>query len=208
MRPKIRTVLLALVAVVAFGALAAGNASAAEFRVEGKPLTAPEAYTSLGGQTIVVMTIGGTNFRTECKQSAGKGNIEPGGKTSAAITFKECKMTEPAGCKLTAEEENTGIGWGLVGSLEGTGKIFYAGTGSGEEIYSWTVERIAGQTCALTGTFSVAGNFSCEHGVGEAVEQTETCKRAESHLKMGTEVGTASYVRKIKLSSGKKWGIA
>jgi hypothetical protein len=200
-------VLVACVAVAALGALTASAASAGEYRVEGKAVSGPTEFTGSGGPVAVALTLGGSAIAFGCKQSLPKGSLEAGGSTNATITFKECAMTQPPGCKLPGTQEEQILFYTGSHTQGPPLKINHRGTaGAGEEFFTFTME---GSGCAFPGTYTTTGYYLCElreAGV-EAVEHEEVCKKTESHLKWGTEPAKIGYSEKIKLVSGKKWSL-
>jgi hypothetical protein len=201
-------VLVALVAVLALGAVAASGASAHEFRVEGKGVTGEEAFTGTGGTVRLVGSVGGVEFSINCEKSASTGDLLGGSELSGRVSIKRCAFTGLGGCSLTAAEE-TEMEFRLHGQLVGstTPKVENKGTGGGEALFSFSLLKPAG--CIIAeGVYWAYGHWTCElHEAGvEAVEHEEVCKKSESHLiAISEEKATLAYTEKIGLVSGKKW---
>ena len=201
---SIKSVLVALVAVLAFGAVAASGASAHEFRVEGKALSGEEAFTGTGGVFHLVIKIGVSEVKLECKKTASAGDLQGGGELLTQVVLSECAVTKPASCKLPAgQAKELGLrpDRGLLTGLE---SIEFKEAGTSEEVLGF---ELVGPECSLEGAFSVVGHWSCElHGGGtEAVEHEQVCRKGESHLAVGENHGTLEYTEKVKLASSKKW---
>jgi hypothetical protein len=88
MRSMFRTVLVALLAVLALGAVASASASAHEWKVNGSPVVAAKEVTFSGGS--FEMEVRAFSFSAKCRKVSGKGDVEAEGKGKAT----ELKLTE------------------------------------------------------------------------------------------------------------------
>lgn len=176
----------------------------------GKPV---QDVTGEGGVATLVAKMSG-EARVECEKSSLTGELEPEGKGGGTLALSKCKMTKPAGCKLTEVE---GKEIKLRFAVELTGKLSagdagatFSGTGSGEEVYILFIEH-ENSECAITaGGYKVSGKQSAELPSAESalVEHEIVAKKSGSSFKIGEDSATLSDTVKVKLSSpheGETW---
>jgi len=144
---RTRLTLVALLAVLVVGVVASASATEPPKKCGGK-VTATPAYCVEGLQlenakgepiadkiegtasvSVLKATIAMVTSEVECKKGQSKGTIKGGaagtaGKSKIIETFEECKLLQPANCKLSPEDEKEIITAELVGTLElASGKI-------------------------------------------------------------------------------------
>ena len=103
MRSMFRSMLVALVAVVALGTVASASASAHEWLKDGVPLTKTEEISIEGGRKI--FTAAGKEIA--CEKTQGTGDVYPGAGGEVNIHFSECK-TSISTCAVHSHGEPNG----------------------------------------------------------------------------------------------------
>lgn len=197
---RIRVLLVSLLAVFAFSAVASASASAHEFLVEGKAVTAPVAFTGTSGATIFTFHIGSEKGEFECTGGTMTGFLEEAGKATNHIEFTKCKVIKPASCKIHEpikfETKNL-----LVGNEPGVEDEFKPT--EAEE----TLVTLGFTDCALEKQYKIKGTYTCKlPGVAtEAIAHEIACEPSGSKLKFGSEPMTVRSTENIKLVSGKSW---
>jgi hypothetical protein len=202
MNTNVRLLLLALLSALTVCTAAAAPASASEFLIEGAPVTTATNVEGTSTVSLLKATIGGIKTEIECPEDTFAGKIEAGGRGSATLVLKKCKVFSPAKCSV-AETLETKLNAKLIG------------TGAEVEFEPTTPEgnffelSITGAECSVKGTYKVTGTQACELPKSEAelVEHEIVCPAAKSKLKVLFFAATYSTTEKIKLASGKKWSV-
>jgi hypothetical protein len=204
-----RLVLLGLLAGLAFSAVASAPASAAcgatpfthfVFCTDGgKEIGSPVAEVlGTSGVGLFEGKIGGASVKAECKSGFLQHSLlELLGKSKGVGFGKECKVLNPAECKI--DENLGGQATGeLIGKLEKPGKpeVEFTGAGAGEEFLT-----VAVTGCSLAGEYKITGKQRCELPKAEEflVEHEVVCKKSGSKLKLGVETASVSGTAKGKL---------
>jgi hypothetical protein len=231
---RIRLMLLSVLAVLAFGALASVSASASDktcpqekgkelnWCVEGVVVSedstikeAPVEGTS--GVSVLEGTVLGVKTKVECAEDEFKGILEDSGADSGEIKFKNCKVIEPENCKVKEPIEFSFISQLVLEEPGARASVEFWGPTGGEgkeeeEFVSLTfTEKPA---CAIAGTAAVKGSQTCELDKtnAEAWKENTThkviCKTSGSELKLGTAKAKFSSTATIKLVSGGKFSAA
>jgi len=201
MRSMFRSVLVALMAVLALGAVAAASASAHEFIVEGKTVAAGEqvAAEGTGGVVKIEKQVSGKTVTVECKNSRSKNHLEKEGKTNGEVTFEKCAVVGLSGCRVP--------NW----KLRFSDQLVLFEAALADEFKPEPGQTELGvmeiEVCALKGTYAVTGTFTCAlPGVGvERVEHEMICEPKGSSLKIGGDSASIAGSEKIHLESGKQW---
>jgi hypothetical protein len=199
-----RMLLLALLAVLAAGAVLSAPAIASpyEFEIEGKAVLTSTSIEGTSGLLLLAGTIGGSEARIECPEDTLTGDFEAEGLSKDTLLLKKCIATKPTGCtaSLTIEAKVTDrlLESGEVPEAELTG------AGAGEELAKITLEG-----CTLTGTYALSGKQICElpKSQEELTEHEFVCKKAASKLKLGGNTASLSNTEDVETSSGKKWQV-
>jgi hypothetical protein len=186
----------------------ATTATAHEFRVEGKSLTAPEGIaekTTTARRLVVLGTPFGVNMHVECTKihvAAGVSFIEPTGKSVSHPEFSNCTVVKPVNCTLN--EPVVARDKGLL--VEVGGAIEEELTPA--EGAAFTTVTLTGSSCSLKGKpFEVGGSQLCElpEAGTEKASHEGVCKVAGSSLKAGGKAATLEGSTTVKLESGKLW---
>ena len=237
---RTRLTLVALLAVLVVGVVASASATEPPKKCGGK-VTATPAYCVEGLQlenakgepiadkiegtasvSVLKATIAMVTSEVECKKGQSKGTIKGGaagtaGKSKIIETFEECKLLQPANCKLSPEDEKEIITAELVGTLElASGKIEdrFAPEGGFADIGIEGKES----SCVIAEigrpkTFEVIGSQVCSVDKASLEAETEApthqlaCKVSGGSLKIGTNGAEMTSEAAIKLTTGKKWSI-
>jgi hypothetical protein len=216
--PRIRLVLIGLAVVLAVSALASATASAStEFvgaqclpRADGhghwKDSKCSEPGTNVPYETdeitnspvegegvtaVLKVEIGTTKIYIDCQKTAFTGRLEKGNKSSATLTYKECKLYEEATGKsvpsCTVEDITASVVGKIIGSKGALEEEF-----TPKENEEFTKIKISGASCVLKGTFEIKGSQKC--GLPDAESQLVThtieCKESGSSLKLGSRPAT------------------
>jgi hypothetical protein len=205
--PKIRLMLLGLVAVFAISAVAVTSASAHNFKTASeKPITKTFSVEGKSGASQLDSSIALEKIIIQCEKDTFTGSIETGGKNKGTIKFKECvlensKKVAIAGCKVTEPIEakvNSELTETPVQELftPEAGGVFV------------TIEITGCEKTALNGKYEVKGFQLCKlpsAGV-ESVEHVIWCIKAGSSLKLGNEKASfESTEKEVKLTTAEKW---
>lgn len=208
---SIRSVLVALVAVVAMGVLGAASASAHEYFIEGKSMTAlglsEETVTSQIGEASLSMTSLGVNV--VCVKNSGAGTIKQGGAGSTTFRLEGCTVAKPAHCRVKQPIvlSNT------IGRLVETESKFadeFSPEKAGGYLFTMEFENSGGE-CSLANTeWPVEGQLTGLVGSeaeSEAGVLSFTNKSGSDLVVSGGSMN-ATFKDTVKLSGvnkGKKW---
>lgn len=137
---KIQTILLALVAVLAFGAITAAGASALEWLVDGLAIT---GAVSVDSESVAAKPLEledmGTGVKISC-EGTDEGTIEPAGKDKETVVTENlasCKVLAGSGtCKKILAVKAVDLPWKT--QLLGTGRDEIKAEGAGAP--GWLVE--------------------------------------------------------------------
>jgi hypothetical protein len=205
-----KLLVIAALAVCAFGSVSAANASAASWHVEGAALVGSvnveEAVTTTSPWVLktaaVTITCENTALKT-AKLTAP--NLGSGG----GITFTGCKVTSAeASCEIPSEEITTVA----VSTETVTGspvKTTFKPT-TGTSFVEITIKSKAGKTCGVAKKAKVSGSAVGETSKTEA--ETEQAAHlitftttSGSSLTFGSEVATLTGAGEVKIEGSKKW---
>lgn len=103
-RRRMRRLGLALVAVLAFGAVAASGAQALTWQFQKGMSVLGETQTVAGTAEPFTITskLLGSPVAVTCSNGTTSGTITPNGQGSSTISFNSCKVSEPHNCSLAA----------------------------------------------------------------------------------------------------------
>jgi hypothetical protein len=105
MKPMFRSVLVVLVLLVVSGIATASAVAAPEYYINKVKLTGKESVSVTGGEYQFLSIVAGAEVKIKCIKTTGSGHIEAGGASTLDVTFEECKIEAPGGCKLSAAQE-------------------------------------------------------------------------------------------------------
>jgi hypothetical protein len=181
-----------LIAVLLAGVLGvAAQASAHNFRIEGKELSAGETHKVAESTWTVTFKILGTPFGVAvhiiCRKARiTNAQIEAGGNSIGSPEFSACEVIKPVGCKL--KEPVVSALKGKLVEVSGVLEQEFAAQ-SGEAI---TTVSLEGASCSLKEPFEVSGTQTCRlPGIStEAVTHEMECLTSGSKLKVGGKLAT------------------
>jgi hypothetical protein len=218
---RIKFVLLGLLAMFAVSGFASASASAEPTKPCGSGNEwvfcyhtgleiHEELVLGLSGLSILTGKIGTSEVRIDCLDDHVHGVLELLGKNKGEITFLNCKLEKPAGCKLSNAEETkivSKVNSQLIGH-PGPAQILFSEQGAGP----FAVIEIANAgTCppGVPGNYNVTGEQKCELPSWEtfALLHEVVCTKALSVLKLGVEKATFSSTAKLWLESDLAWGV-
>jgi hypothetical protein len=207
MRAMVRKYLVVLMVTLALGAIASASASASQWYVGGKALTASEKLAeTVKVEEALTFSIPTLALKTQCTGlSADKPEITTSGTLKVRyFTFSGCSDIEgPKGCKISSEFEGLETSASLALGTSPADKAEFGGSGFGVEFTS-------------CGSFSGPARFtgklplSLSTGQQEQVEQSflgEGTNVTKNGLTLNYE-GNDVYVTgklEFKLASGAKW---
>lgn len=229
---RVRHLLVALVAVFAFSAVAAASASAHTYVVcketgtekytehlcktkgeTGKwsfaELTAAEKVEGTSGVSKLESNLGGVRVIIECKKDKLTGEIEGGGKSKdTVITYEECSLFQVV--KHVKEALTTCVVPNI--KTKALKDLLIAGKGIGpEEEFEpetgTTFTEITIETCALASKTAVTGKQICqlpEATVGKVEHEIE-CSPTGGELRLGKEAASYYGTATAKLVNGWSW---
>jgi hypothetical protein len=234
---RIRFILLGLLAVAAVGLVATATASPPPAACGGTVTTTPnycvagyqlensqggavsEEVAGTNGAAVLKAEIASVKSEIKCSKGKSKGTIEDGasgtvGKSTARITFEECKLVKPANCKLTEEDEKEIKTESLAGELVLTsGRIEDKLT---PKLGTFTAISMEGKesSCVISHvgeekTFSITGSQRCEVDKNNTEAETETekhkliCKPSGGSLEIGTNTAEMTDEATLALSGTK-----
>jgi hypothetical protein len=213
--PKMKQIIVSLLAVSIIGAFAPALATAAihVFFVEGTELTSTEAVEGANGFGLqkIETEVAGLKIIKECEEDLGTGIIGTKGESRGKIEGKNCHLYEQSKAGKKIALTNCTLKEPLIaeftGLLTGAGLGEVKGSGSEE---SFIELEIKGEACALKGKFKIKGSEVCaspEATLEKAIHKG-ICTPAASKLNQkGTEENGARLFGTgiSKLKSGKKW---
>jgi len=208
MRSVFRSVLVALVAVVALGAVSVASASAHEFYIEGKSMTElglkEEAISGEGTKGTSTQLLSAAGIKVTCNSSAVSGTIKAGGEGTARFTLTECSVETPSNC-IVEEPVVFQTNSGLV-ETEGKLADSFMLPGSPPQV----LLNFLGANCNIAGKWYGEGNVTGL--VASEVENTtgelKFTAVSGSDLVMGGSATTFKTRTSVKLSganAGRKW---
>ena len=202
---------LALVAVLASGAIASASASAVEWKVAGKALKSlkpPEEKLTEEVKVVKGFTLKKKNGLTiTCtKLKATNGFIEGAvGNRAEALSFSGCTVTSNTKCEVAQPIKTAAV----KSTLEAGPPVkikFVPKTGT--EFVTITLKSKKGVTCAQAGKFKVTGSATGEapeaatEKIGHLLNFTE---KSGSKLTFGEESSIFTGESELTLKSGKKY---
>lgn len=214
---RCRLILLSLFAVFAFSAVATASASAKQcgsgtlwvFCYDSGEEIHEEIVLGLSGLSLLVGKIGGVTARFHCIKDDVVGTLELLGLNKGTITFLECKMTEPSGCKLSAAQE-TKIEIEVLSELTGhpeEAKLLFKL--HGPSFVKLSVENGGGCPEGIPGSYDVTGDQTCslpEWNVLKLLHEV-VCVKTQSHLQLGGAAASFSSTAKLRLESDLNWAV-
>jgi hypothetical protein len=235
---RTRLILLGLLAAVAVSVIATASTStpasasgscskvstAPGYCVEGAPLVSSSAEVegTNSGASILKGTVGMVTAEVKCEKGKLTGTIEGGavgtvGKSTATMTFEECKLVSPTNCELTTktigtselkdELELTGSGKRIEDRFEPKTGTTFASIGFEGKESSCVIAHVGEEI-----KFAVSGSQVCEIDTSNTEAETEaTTHKMKCTNPVGLKIGgnkaeMASEVN-VKLKSGKKWSV-
>jgi hypothetical protein len=164
-----------------------------------------ELALGLGGLSVLAGTIGGAEVKADCPDAHSHGELTLLGEGSGSFVFLGCKLDKPAGCRLSAPQEEE-VEAHFTTKQESATLATLTGSGPGEEFISVTIENKPGETCVSTGQFSVTGKQMVESPTGGEgkVEQEVVAKKSESLLKVGGSSMSLSSKGEVHLGGADK----
>jgi hypothetical protein len=209
---KLKMVLVAILSMFAFGAVAATAAQARSYHVNGSTLTgAAEAFKVKSSGTFILHAKPlGTNTTITCKKVEGTGAIEANtsqieGPSTSSLEYTACTVTEVSNCVAT-EPIVVEASDRLIGSTGSLNDEFYAKSGTFTEI---TLSEVPGKKCSVKGKYKVTGTQACSltSAETELTEHELSCATTGSALSLGgcRAATFESTPVPIKLNSGDKY---
>lgn len=206
---RIKLVLLCLLVVLAFSAVAATSASALSWKVESKALAeksteALKEATTLT-KSIVFITLG---LEVACtKLTVKKGLIEgPAGGNAEAMVYTACTVPSAINsCEVEKKEVKTKA---VTAKLEAGVKVAFIPK-VGEEYTTLKIINKGEEICEAKGEYKVTGSVVAEMSKAgtEAKEQPFTFTTTSgSTLKVAGKAATFTGEAQMTLGSGKIWG--
>jgi len=197
---RLKAVLLSLVAVFAFSAVAAASASAHSYWVSGTELLEGEKREVEGtsGTSLLVAA----ELTVICTRDVFTGTIKGGGDSTATVKFTECSVEAAPRCAVT-EPIEFNVGDHLTSFEEKIGDAFEPEAGG-----TFVTIKVTGGECSLAGKYEVKGKQQCGLGANAEREQEEheiVCTPAGSELKFGKKAATFEGTDKVKLKGGGNW---
>ncbi|HEY3864655.1 MAG TPA: hypothetical protein VGL54_01040 [Solirubrobacteraceae bacterium] len=182
--------------------------------------TISEEVSGTNGPAVLKTEIASVKSEIKCSKGKSKGTIENGtggtvGKSTAAITFEECKLVKPANCKLTEQDEReiktSLLGGELVlhsGGIEDklkpkSGSSFALIIVEGKES-SCMISHVAEEK-----SFAITGSQRCGVDKSNAEAETETikhelvCNPSGGSLEIGTNSAEMTDEATLALSGAK-----
>jgi len=206
MRSVFKSVLVALVAVLALSAIAAASASAYEFGVEGTPIGTGISvpFTATGSPAV----LNSAGLKIECTSVTGSGDLQAEGKSTLAVELASCTVSKPAYCqiaqpiKFNTKNELT--------AFEGkSADAFDPETGA---LFAELELKNNGGTCAFS-TVDVEGILQSfvENAATAATSHTLLFNKASgSYVEMAGKTSKFELTDAASLSgayAGKKWSV-
>lgn len=189
---------------------------------------ASEKVEGANGEAILKATVASAEAEIKCGKGTSKGTIEDGisgviGKSTATITYTECKVTKPAGCELGVSEHSQikteplagelvmSSGGRIEDKLKSKSSVFAAVAIEGEEGAKCDISAIGEEK-----RFNISGTQTCEvdksntEAEKEAKEHKLICKTSGSALELGENEAEMTGEGSIELSGAKahdNWSI-
>jgi len=197
--------------------------TASGYCIAGSPLvnSSAEVEGTNTGASILKGTVGGVTAEVKCEKGKQTGTIEGGaagaaGKSTANMTFEECKLVTPANCKLTEKiietvelkDELTGGGTKRIeDKFEPKEGTTFASIGFEGKESSCVIAHVGEKV-----RFKVSGSQLCAVDTSNAEEETEATTHkmkcvAAGGLEIGTNPAEMTSEVTVKLKSGKKWSV-
>lgn len=160
-----------------------------------------------GGTGKLVARLNGAEAKFECSSTSISEELKAGGKAGGTMKLFGCKETKPANCVLTKAEEKEielPFAGSLIGKLEKSGdpEAVMAGTGSGEEVGTITIEH-AGECPIPADTYTVTGKQYVEVTKAEEALATheQVATKANSDFKVGENSASLEGTDTVKLTT-------
>jgi hypothetical protein len=210
--PRIKLVMLSLLAASALCAVASAAASAHEFKVEGNPIGAGEKEESQAESGITLLEVAGKKVLIWCQEDTGYDinkslSIEEKGKSKFELEMRSCilwenkegRKVQPPECKIVEKRPLAAV------VIKGTDELI--GLGEDEfKVASGTLV-LEGAKCPLEHESEITGSTVCAlpEGALELVLHRIVCTAATSKLKVGTEPAALFSNEAFRLQTLKKW---
>jgi hypothetical protein len=192
--------------------------------VEGAPLVSSSAEvegTNIGA-SILKGTVASVTSEVKCEKGKLTGTIEGGaagtvGKSTAKMTFEECKLVTPASCKLTTktigtselndELELTGSAKRIEDKFEPTEGATFASIGIEGKESSCVIAHVGeGKLFPVSGSQVCEIDTSNTEAEAEATTHKMKCTNPVG-LKIGGNKAEITSEVAVKLTSGKSWSV-
>ena len=204
---SIKGVLVALVAVLAFGVVAASGASAHEYFIEGKSMKSLGLKEEAVSSETSSVTVSSPYFEVVCEAGSGSGTIREGGGGVSTLNLSGCRVEAPNNCGVKPIVlQNTSDNLVEVG---GQLASEFAPEAGRHLLFSLEFANQGG-SCFVAGVWEAEGQATGKV-VSEAekeVSELSFTATSGSHI-VGAGTGfTLKMKDKIKLSGadkGKKW---
>lgn len=201
-----RNLLFTSIAVLAVGAVASAAASASEWLLEGKGITAnQEVVVHWLPSVVLLATLSGVKAKVSCTGGEGTGVAIPTktGEFSGGVGFTGCKAVEP-GCEISASEQTKGFTVALTES--GGSRLIVISPKTGTEFFTLAIEG-----CALEGEYKITGKMGCELSGPKEEAVDKNCvfvAGTDQEIKIGSTEATLEGELTILLKSGKRWSVS
>ena len=204
MRSKSRSVLVALVAVLALGTVASASASAAEWHVGGSALTGSAELASATGLSEAI-TLSSAGVTITCSSGLELKSADIAAKNGGKIEhllFKGCLISAPCALSSTTIETKPLTLEAALGSKSPEDTLLLKPT-TGTVFAEF---KISGTSCSIAGVNKLTGQatFILPKGREELAEQELAVHANVNELEWRGEVSLKGKV-KVKLVSGKGW---
>jgi hypothetical protein len=237
MRSMFRSVLVALMAVFAVGAVASASASAAECpgTVEGggialcsggheqkgtfaftgvqKSGTFSDPFNLVGGGIPLTVSCGALVKLSKGSFIASSGKLEISGLylnySGCTVSSDEVDCEVAAGAITVDGAEGAGTGPGLSASLASTAEVTLLGGGTSRKWTKFVVRGKPGHACTTSRTETPRGQVTCglPESTVEAVTHILKCEFGKSELTSSGLQVGFELTGELKLSSGKAWSL-
>jgi RHS repeat-associated protein len=206
--PNIATLVLAVAAVLAFGAVWAGSAAAAQWTIAGSTLNIGEESVAGEGGPFTI-EVPGIGVKALCQTEKDTGTIYTGDEDAGTIELTKCSVVNNKFC--TIDEP---IVFDVDTQLsEGGGNVYDVLTPVTGEVFTTIV--FEGFACVLPEEVEVSGEIAAKINPGEAVEKTLTFSKAVAEaagteLFFGFEEAYLDGAATQELSgpnAGEEWGV-
>jgi hypothetical protein len=150
--------------------------------------TPPQEASGTSGEAIFQSTVTGVTAEFKCASNDDSGFLELLGAGKGTVTFLNCKMIKPTGCRLSAAEENKIVAsvTAQLGAHPAEPVGLFRGSGTEEDFA--TIEVVNESGCTIVGNYTVHGMQTCElpSATTSKAQHEVKCKKSGSELFIGT----------------------